>query len=514
MCERCPSDALRVYSAPNYRPYKDILRKTAFKAAKILGNPSGVRALKRDRFELNLPPSQVGGGVVYWRLGKWNCTKCGGEPNQSRPCYHMVALFLHLGLLHAPDKAPSLPDDPRDQSALDQSKRNMEGDFPRIARRLVETVPEWPTNPRGASRISVRDLLIGALAYAVSGQSLRETESRLKIWQQLGFVEEVPSYGLLSSFLASPQLRHQLDRLLLVSAMAVRDYTYSGGPDGTGFQRHNFYSYGEERRRRNRAADDPEAKVETSKRTRRHILAIPLIMYETNVVPALVVRPVDPLDGSSADTFKQDGFPNGEAPYFLGLLERVRAFFPQLAQVRADRGYFAFRNYLWGELWGINVQIPPRANYVGSASGKGRYGAGKAAYKAITSYQNDVPAHLAAYHKRSQQEGVMNGVKVEMGGGVRLRGPDSQFNEIRLKYVAWNLKQVNYERYHRASAPGLTWEPDFLAQAHQADAKPLATPEELARKYQGSHAAQLMTEEARSAGRAPCKDPSGESATA
>lgn len=490
MCEKCPADAKERY-AREYRPFKEWPTVTKRRASAIVGNPFGIRPLqnKRDHYETNGPGTKVGGQVVYWRLNNWHCEHCGGHPNALHPCLHIGAVLLHLGIVPDNVNRVELPEERRNQAALDQSKTHMETDFPRLAKQLVEAVlPDVLQNVRGRPRTEARTMMMGAIAYVESGRCLRETRSRLELWHQLGLIESIPGYGRLSKFLSSDACRFWSDRLMLVIAMTCKHFTFSGGPDGTGFQRRSFYAYAEKRREQQRekrlratqkkrdeaskAAGQPEAETKKvgkdAPRRRGYYLAVPLIMYETNMVPAVAVRLYPGFDESDEDRQKRlsnsDGFPDAEAPYFLGLLELVRPFFPAIKQVRGDLGYWKFVHWLWGEIFHIDVQIPEKADfdeksYLTGAPGK------SAAMKAIAAYRRDIPAHLAAYHKRSHQEGCQNGIKVEMGPGVRLRSLLGQMNEVRLKYVCWNLKQLNYERYNRAIQPGQPWEPDFKGEA-------------------------------------------------
>lgn len=485
MCEKCPADPARHYAGCEIPAFSDLMLRARTNAF-LLFNSGSVAAVGGDRFEVR-DADRVRVKLVRWRNGKWTCNSCSGSRTSGRPCSHMVAVFLHLGLMVA-DSSPASSGVERNPAAIDAGKRNMAEAFPKLAAQLCDTVRFTRFNQVGREPVAARDLMYGALRYVEMNRCLRETESQLKLDFAAGHLRKMFSYPLISQYLNHAGTAAEIDRLLLTVFIATSHFARSAGMDGTGFQRRNYYEYADDRaRQRAKAEEAPPSKsrplLPYERRRRGYVQAIPLIIYETNIVPAVMCRVRETtegggqFDGSSRyDPDYLDGL-GGEQPYFLALLERVRPYFPHLETVRADMGFFKLTHYQWGEHWGVRVSIPFKSNY--NPHSKNHSGsASRAAARAYNAWHADPTGSLAEYHKRSHDEGMMNGVKVEFGGGVQTRKNESQCNEVRLKWLAFSLKQVIYLMHKHEG-----WVPDFQAAAERLGLGDLAPLRDLALRY-------------------------------
>jgi hypothetical protein len=512
MCDKCPSNPLGRYGQGRIPAFSQLRKPAVRRALEISNRPGGVVSPGGDRYHV-LPANRHEPVVVRWRLSAWRCDSCSGKVTEARPCFHMIAVFLHLGLL-VTLASESVLSKVRNQAAFDAAKRNMHVELPKLMRLVAAEVRETRLNPIGREAILTRDLVFGAMTYVESGDCLRETEGALVAAFQAGHINRPYSYSLLSEYLECPTTSMELQRLQLLIAIATAAFTRSGGPDGTGFQRRNYFQYAEDRARW-RARKEQEKRLREQERLRtqdtkrgapskllpspkkvdlpRHrgyIQAIPLIAYETNIILDVHVRAVDPTESEDRDDDTdpinlEDGL-RGEAPYFLALFERVRPYLPYLKDARADKGFQKMLHHWWGYCWNISVHIEPKSNFKpgarSSMSGKVR----KAATRAYDAWMEHRKASEDEYHKRSQQEGVMNGVKVEVGGGVRTRTPTSQLNEVRLKWMVYSLKQVLYLMHAH------DWKPDFAAASAILGPGDLVPLEELAAKFLQKSAADII----------------------
>lgn len=463
MCEKCAPDALTRYATEGIPEFDALSRARRNNIHQILDFPEGVTPRQNDRWEVR-QPGRPFLRIVRWRAGNWTCDTCSGSFRATNPCLHMIVVFRHLGLMRAPEVIVEVGKGPRDQAAFDAGKRNMAQEFPALAAKLCATVRPSRFNPIGREAVPASDLMFGAIRYVESGKCLRETESLLKQDYEAGRISRPYSYTLLSEYLAHPSTTAELDRLLLTTFIATSHYAKTAGMDGTGFQRRNYYQYAEDRQRFRRDGFKADPKG------RRYLTSVPAIVYETNIVPAVATYSQSIPNSPYGDDL--EGL-RGETPYFMALMERIRPFFPGLQRVRTDMGFFKRTHFLWGECWGIDVKIPFPSSFkpVRKRAGVGAGPEFVAAARAFDAWHADPTASWKEYHKRSQQEGMMNGVKVEFGGGLQTRTEESQVNEIRLKWLAFNLKQTIY-LMHKHS-----WAPDYQAAAERlgpADLKPLA----------------------------------------
>lgn len=516
MCDKCPASPTTRYGTDGIAVFQSLRLAMRRKALEITKRLGGVMPLPGNRFSV-LPVDRTKPVIVRWRLDHWGCGSCSGRINETKPCFHLVAVLVHLGLMPTAVEDVT-PNKIRNQAAFDLAKRNMAQELPKLIAKLCEQVRETRINPVGREAVTVQDLMFGIITYVASGCPMREVESMLKDTYEKGLTSKLYSYPLLSEFLEHPETSMEIQRLQLMLGIASSAFTASAGPDGTGFQRRNFFQYAEDRARwraqrerkkaeraavkRGQSPKPSEASpTELDKpRQRGHIQAIPLIAYETNIVLDVHVRAIDPTDDSEDDSEstatskdeedEMEGL-RGEQPYFLALLERTRPFLPHLRRVRADKGFAKMLNYWWGQCWGIELSIPFKSNFQPGARKNKSGRARKAASRALVDWMMDEEAAHDEYHKRSQQEGVMNGCKVEVGGGVRTRTEQSQLNEVRLKWLVFSLKQTLYLMYGRDG-----WVPDFAAAAAQLGPDDLVPLEVLAAKYLQKNAEDIIQWEA------------------
>lgn len=478
MCEKCPPDATTRYATGDIPEFDTLSRTRRNHIHAILAAPDGVTPLRGDRWEVRQPGNPRIRVVRWHQDGRWTCSTCSGNFRAWRPCLHMAAVFRHVGLMPAAEAEVAPNKGRRDQAAFDAGKRNMATEFPALAAKLCATVRQVRWNSIGREAVPASDLMFGALRYVASGLCLRETESELKKDYAAGLISRPYSYPLLSEYLNQPSTTAELDRLLLMTFIATRHWSATAGMDGTGFQRRNYYQY----------CQDRTGKREGSKPNpagRRYLTTIPLIIYETNIVPAVAAYTHVEAEARADDGL--DGL-RGEQPWFMALVERVRPHFPGFERVRTDMGFFKRNHYLWGECWGIGVSTPFPAHFKPTKRNHQHGPEYRAADRAYDAWHTNREASLKEYHKRSHDEGMMNGIKVEFNGGLQTRTEPSQFNEVRLKWLAWNLKQTIYLMHHH------NWAPDYAAAAAlvgRADLPPLA---ELAGHYKGKSALAILHE--------------------
>jgi hypothetical protein len=572
-CDQCIQDALEFYTTAGLPTIEfcSLSRTRQTRVNAILNAENGVKHKQSankgttHRFEVRDPEYPTRFVELYWRRGQWRCVPCGGhDPN--KPCLHLWATWLHLGIVTPAPTSPQFPAKIVDQAAYDLSRRRHDELEPRLVRDLLLTMSEPAVNEKGPDPVSEKDLMMGAFAYVWCKAGMRDAESKLGAWHDMGFVEQTYAYSYISEYMGREDTLQKVMRLILISAVTTAAFAFSGGSDGTGIQRLNWSPWGQdaatkhykqEQRRKmkaynravkewcrevkrnqkfglpappepehpkikaRRTADEirgeyekvmsahaveverckkagvpppPRPRVAEPPKARGYMTAIPWYFYETNMVGALVIRPRSPIEYEEGDDEGEDddGLWNAENPYFLGMLDLLRPHFPQLKQVRADGGLYKFNHYLYGTCYGIDMQIPHSKSFKPGA-GDGRSGkARKAAAEAFARYQADPMKHYKDYHKRSHQEGCQHGVKRTTGPGLRTHKQTQQLVECALKFLVWNIRQLNYHVHARSE---LAWYPDFAHAAVTVDGEAWRSVEERSQRFMGDNAADLILRE-------------------
>lgn len=477
-------------------PFDELPDKVQLNARKIiLEAADAIKKVHDGRFEV-YPPSRQRMYLVYHNNGHWRCSPCqGGKTEENRPCCHIAAVLLHIGVLTLPEPAavPLKGDGPRNWTAINQARDAEPAMMPVLMAKLAATAPNRQVAALGRPPVPLRDLLFTSLLYVYTKRSMAQACGLLRCPGYREHVREPMSYGAISPFLSHPDTKEILERLLAISAAPAKMYVKSGGPDGTGFQQFNFYSYADNRIQEKLANGEKlDEKKDGKPRRRHHVTAIAFVMNEIIVAPAVVVKAKPAklrAEGKSAKLRETEK--PGENPWFIPLCERTHMVFPGLERVQADKGFVKATNYLWGKTRGIETHIPRKA---GTGDGVHKGLAEKAMREAYHSYELDPEGHQRKYHQRETQESAMNAVKTVLGGGVRCRHHVGQENEIRLKWILHNLRTLIYEQFHR----GLTI--DFASEAYAIDAKPWVTLEDLKLRYLQPKAAHILWAEGQERG--------------
>jgi hypothetical protein len=478
-------------------PFEEYPDKVQINVRRILNAEGTMRKMRDGRYEIQ-PPGKVRTYTVYQNNGHWRCDPCqGGKTEDSRPCCHIGAVLVHIGVLQLPMPAdvPLKGDAPRNWTAINEARQMEPKLMPLLIAELVATIPERKVAFLGRPPIPLRDLAYAALVYVFEKRSMAYATGALECSLYRDHVREPMSYGALSPFLAHPDTKEMLERLLAISAAPAKSYVTAGGPDGTGFQQFNFYNYAEKRIQEKLESGAKVDKKDKDRKPRRrhHITAVAFVMWEVAVVPAVVVKAkpawlrAHNRSAKVAETEKP-----GENNWFMALAERTRMVFPGLARISADKGFVQTIHYLYGKTRGIDIQIERKAGTGGEGTHKGL--ANKAMKDKFREYELDPEGHIKKVHQREIQESAMNAVETVFGGGVRCRDHVAQENEIRLKWILQNLRTLLFEKYNR----GLTI--DFRSEAYAIDARPWVTLEDLKLKYMQRRADHILWSEGQELG--------------
>lgn len=476
-------------------PFEEYSDKAQINIRRILQAEGAIRKMRDGRYEVD-PPGKVRTYTVYQNNGHWRCDPCqGGKTEEERPCCHIGAVLVTIGVLHLPEAEEVARRGSRNWTAINESRRAEPMLMPQLISDLVSTVPERKVAMLGRPPIALRDLAYAALVYAYEKRSMAYACGALHSDIYRPFVREPLSYGALCPFLSHPDTKEMLERLLAISAAPAKLHVTCGGPDGTGFQQFNFYNYSEKRIQEKLENGNKIGKKDKDRKLRRrhHITAIAFVMWEIPVVPALVVKAKPAwLRARNRSVKVAETEKPGENNWFMALAERTRMVFPSLRRISSDKGFFQAIHYLYGKMRGIDIQIERKAGTGGEGTHKGL--ANKAMKDKFREYELDPQGHLNMVHQREIQESMIGAVKTVFYGGVRCRNHVAQENEIRLKWILQNLRTLIFEKYNR----GLTM--DFKAEAYAIDAQSWVTLEDLKLKYMQRRADHILWTEGQQRG--------------
>lgn len=430
--------------------------KTLHNALRIYHAGDWIKQLDRRHYEVRGVRRQRP-ILVYFSQGLWKCKECTGRTSENL-CSHVLAVMLQAesDLLPEPGEVEYKGDGGRDFRAIKNAEAAMPALFPQYVSRLVEAVPEDAYAGAGRPRSQRRDLVFSALVWAASGISMEQARGLLRTAAYLRYCPEPASAAAICNFLQEPHTQGLLEELLLVSAAPMAPWEDTVLVDGTGLASTRFFSYSDARH------GSPE-------RPRKHrwVQAIPLMAKDSNVVPALAVT-----DPHASET-----------PYLIPLVERARAVF-NVKRVCADKAYVKKVHYLYGEQLGIDVQIPVKSNANPSASTPGR--ANKAYRRKMHEFQVDPVGHRRKYLQRNGAESLMHAVKRHSGEQLRCRNEVAQCNEVRLKFIVHNVRQLILQRFVRRV------EPDFRAEAFRVRQREWRPMDSMLEQFSGKSAEQAV----------------------
>ena len=292
-----------------------------------------------------------------------------------------------------------------------------------LLRSLCDGIQE-PQQGRGRPRIALRDAVYCATMKVYGTLSGRRTTSDLRAYKESGHIERVPSYNSVFRCIERPELLPLFQALVEQSALPLRSVERKLAVDSTGFATATYVRWFDHR-------------YGQPKKIQRWVKAHASVGTHTNIITA-----VEMTEGSDNDS-----------PMLKPLLERNAKNGYTPSEYSADKAYLSHENLALIESHGAKPFIPFKSNSssVGSP-------AWERMYHHFAANNEDFQAH---YHRRSNVEATFSAMKRKFGGNVCSKLPHSQYNEVLLKCLCWNLS-VLVHAIHELQIDPKFWMPTTL----------------------------------------------------
>jgi transposase len=364
------------------------------------------KQIKEMKPGLWIVPSQTHGGSYVVDTEAQTCT-CPDHATTGDTCKHLWAVEVRMGRVTVPEEATTQPTKPtykQTWSSYNRAQVEEKARFEILLRDLVSGIPQPEPKRTGRPRLSLRDVVYGAIVKVYSMMSGRRASTGIVECETKGLIGHAPHYNSIFRYMEDASLTPILRALVEQSAMPLRAVECDFAIDGTGFSTCNHTRWFDERG--------------AEKKMHVWVKAHAMVGVKTHVITAAEVTP-----GSQNDS-----------PLLPMLVDRTSKNFT-MREVSADKGYLSYANYEAVEKVGAIPFIAFKENSVGTE--------GPAIWKKLFhlySFQRE--EFLAHYHKRSNVETVFSQVKKKFGPSVRSKLETAQFNEVYAKLIAHNIVMV------------------------------------------------------------------------
>lgn len=290
--------------------------------------------------------------------------------------------------------------------------------FMKLFRELCAGIPQ-PPQGRGRPRLSVADMVFAAGLKVYRGNSARRFMGDMREAEEKGLVARVPHFNSVLNYLDNETITPALLEMVRLSALPLKSVELDFAVDSTGFSSTQLVGqwkgakYGEKQMR----VEHDWLKVHAMTGVR------------TNVVVAVEVT----------------GPNTGDAPRFRPLLEETTEHF-DVRRVLADKAYSSYANMDFATAREVTPFVMFRENATGNTGCE-------AWDKLLHFYRFHRQEFMRAYHKRSNVESTFSAVKRVFGDFVRSKNRTAQINEILLKLICHNIRQVIFAMYELGIAP-------------------------------------------------------------
>lgn len=301
------------------------------------------------------------------------------------------------------------------------AKTNEKRLFYKLLAELAELVKEpLQVNNMGRPKAKLSDLIFSLGLKLYCNISGRRLYSDLKMAEDIGFIEKAPGVNTLNDFLNCKATKELLLRLLVISAMPLKQIETDFAMDSSGFG-----SYQYERWQRVRFKKGKDGKPLTNL-WRNYLKAHIMIGTKTNVICSCAITP-----GNFSD--------ERQAPEILEVLRDN--FNPQ--RISADKAYSSYRIHQIIQSLGAIALIPFKSNANPSEKSPEIW------IKAYDYFKNYPDQFNYFYHKRSNVETTFSMIKTKFGEFLRCKDFESQTNELLMKLICHNICCLVAEIFER-----------------------------------------------------------------
>jgi transposase len=290
--------------------------------------------------------------------------------------------------------------------------------FMKLFRELCNGIVE-PPQTMGRPRLPLADMVFAAGLKIYRGNSVRRFMGDMEEAKAAGFVAKVPHFNSVLNYIDNEAITPMLLDMIRISALPLKAVEQDFAIDSTGFSSTQLVGqwkgakYGQKHQR----AQHDWLKCHA------------MTGVKTNVIVAVEV--------TEANT--------GDAPRFKPLLEQTTQDF-SVRRVLGDKAYSSYANMDFA----TEKEVTPFVMFRDNASDNTRC---EAWDKLMHFYRFHKQEFMRAYHKRSNVESTFSAVKRVFGDFVRSKNKPAQINEVLLKILCHNVRQVIFAMFEIGIAP-------------------------------------------------------------
>lgn len=292
-------------------------------------------------------------------------------------------------------------------ASYNKAQMNERDLFMKLFRELCAGIVE-PPQKMGRPRLPLADMVFAAGLKVYRGSSARRFMGDMKDAEKAGLVEKVPHFNSILRTMEDENVTPILSEMIRLSALPLKSIEQDFAIDSTGFSSTQLVGqwkgakYGEKQQR----MQHDWLKVHAMTGVR------------TNCVTAVEIGERN----------------SGDAPRFPSLLDSTTQDF-DVRRVLGDKAYSSYNNLDFAASKEVTPFVMFKENAIGT-SGSETWD------KLHHFYRFHRSEFLRAYHKRSNVESTFSAIKRVFGDFVRSKTKTAQINEVLLKILCHNIRQV------------------------------------------------------------------------
>lgn len=305
---------------------------------------------------------------------------------------------------------------PQNWKAYNPAQTNEVELFDVLLKDLVNSVEDSPY-VFGRPRLRLTDTLFCSIRKVYSLLSQRRAHTFYRNAEDEKQIDHAPHFNAVGKLLNKESTTPILNRLLILSALPLKDFETTFAPDSSGFSTTKFHEYCKEKH--------------GAKKEHNWVKAHILMGTKTHIITGARITA-----GEAND-----------CPQFKPMVKEAHQSGFTLKEIPADMGYSSRDNYELAQSIGATAYIPFKSNANGRARGSGMW---KKMFHYFHLKHDEFMEH---YHARSNVESGFNMIKAKIGDSLKSKNFTAQKNELLCKLIAHNVVVLIHETYELGITP-------------------------------------------------------------
>jgi transposase len=293
-------------------------------------------------------------------------------------------------------------------SNYDKAQTQQKELFMKLLFELCQTIPiEQIQVCKGRPKASMRDMVFDSALKVYTTFSLRRFMTDIKTAKELGYVELLPHFSLVSKYMMKEELTPILNEPITLSSLPLRSVETKFAVDSSGFRTSRYSQY-------MRVKYDMKEHKE-HEWIKSHICC----GVKTNIITAVEIS----------------GAYKGDSTKFVSLVANTHNSGFRIEEVSADKAYSSKDNLAFVNAIDGIAFIPFKSNAVGNSYTRNNR-IWRKMYDYFTFNREEFLEH---YHKRSNVESTFNMLKTRFNDYIKSKDQTAQINELLLKVLCHNI---------------------------------------------------------------------------